>query len=151
MQILLISYLFFVSIKLIMLIVWIHQFTHKVLFFPINIAKFCPFCNLTHLPTTLYHTHTHTIHVSCGSWGGGGMNITCFFSVLNSPCLGPPIQHEGRKDTCRVGGEEGRPSVKAVTGDLILLCWAMILLGDTVVVLECELVSCCCSNKLPQS
>ena len=34
------------------------------------------------------------------------MDVTYFIS--HSACLGSPVQHEARKHTCEVGGEEGR-------------------------------------------
>ena len=79
------------------------------------------------------------IHVSCGSWERGGMDVTCFLSISHSLCLGPPVQHEVRENTCGVGREEGRllRSAEAISGDLVLLCWAMIPLGYPLVVGVC--------------
>ena len=119
--------------------------------FPNNYCQNLPFMQSHLLIYPCLPIPQYPIHISCGGLERDCMDVTYFIS--HSACLGSPVQHEARKDTCEVGGEEGRKEMKvrkallrlmkAISGDLVLLYWAMIRLGYPLVAEI--LISYCCS------
>lgn len=125
---------FSVSVKQIRLTVQTQQFTHKERFvFPIDIAEICPFFAISPTYPPL-PTPTH-LYMQAVSIGRVVVQMLPAFSPFHIPwALAHQFSMKTERTHVELGGGE---TDQVISGNLVLLCWAIIPLSYLLMVGIC--------------